>query len=104
MENENNKLLRIENKEIFQQIADVAKQYAEESFENQFIKPVILANAVALLQKRMSDEFIKGISKTIMGTRLGFKTDGKAYDTNIIRNCMIEAALNGFYWTGNEFL
>jgi len=63
------------------------------------------ANVIRQLKKLLTDNIVKGIKENLENTALGFKTDKKdsGYPVPIIRNCLIQAALEGFFWHGNEF-
>jgi hypothetical protein len=64
----------------------------------------VKANVIAELQKALTPEFVTNIKKTLENNRLGFKTDNKeGYPLETIKTCLIESAIQGFYWHGNEF-
>lgn len=71
---------------------------------NQMVVATAQANVVKQLKAILTDPFVMGIKQTLENSSLGFKTDKTdGYPVNVIRTCLIESALNGFYWHGNEF-
>lgn len=63
------------------------------------------ANVISELRKALPDELVKKIKDNLENNRLGFKTDKEdgGYPIKAIRDCLIESAVNGFLWHGNEF-
>ncbi len=62
------------------------------------------ANVIAELRKALSRELVENMKKNLENNRLGFLTDKDGgYSIDVIRDCMIESAVAGFYWHGNEF-
>jgi len=68
-----------------------------------------MAQCVQDLKQSFTDEIMKAVVMPMMNTKLGFRTDlpnyknKNVYDIATVRNCAIEALLNGVNLTGNEF-
>lgn len=85
-------------------IDNVTRQFFGRTFENHFRESLALANAVKALKTHMPDNLVIGIKKTLENTSLGFKTDKEeGYPITTIKKCLIESALRGLHWNGNEF-
>jgi hypothetical protein len=70
-----------------------------------FEKAYRIADAIGQLKSLLTDEYMKPIM-ALQGTALGFKTDkdkANGYDIGVVKNCVIEAVLNGVQPTGNHF-
>ena len=81
-----------------------------------FQKAFQMASAIERLNELLTDEYMKPIMQ-LQGTALGFKTDkdlvknpsgkgylkGEGYPIEIVKRCLIEAVLNGYQPTNNEF-
>ena len=93
-----------ENFEVLNQITTEFRE-TEAEMANHFMVAALKANAIRQMKKILTDEFVKVIKDNLENTKLGFKTDRKegGYPLETIRRCLIECALNGIYWHGNEF-
>ena len=69
-----------------------------------------MAEAISSMRELLTDEVMKPIMK-LQGSRLGFRTDkdkernkegGFGYPLEVVRDCLIEAVLNGARPSGNE--
>ncbi len=76
-----------------------------------FERAYLMADAMEKLKTMLTPEYMKPIM-LLQGTRLGFKTDkdknkdgskGQGYSEDEVKHCLIEAVLNGFEVTGNQF-
>jgi len=97
--------LAIKDETPFLAIEQVSEEYHQliEESRNDFIRMVVTAKAVSAMKKLLTDEIV-GVAMALQNTKMGFKTDKKqGYDIATIRNCMIEAHLNGVRIIGNEF-
>lgn len=95
------------NNEIIKRLDEAANQgiVATTEIASQFERAFVIAQAVNSLRELLTDEVMQPIMK-LQGNRLGFKTDkdmDRGYDLSVVRDCTIEAILNGVYVTGNEF-
>ena len=103
MENEITQIVKIKDSKMesaFTKIGEITKSYTDKVLENNFLKPAILCESIAELKSILTDDIVQKIADNLMGNRLGFKTDrdfgnnGK-YSVAVIKNCLIESALNG---------
>lgn len=78
---------------------------------NGFKKAYLMASGIEQLRELLTAEFMAPIMK-LQGSKLGFRTDkdrnkdgtkGPGYSMDIVRDCVIEATLNGYEITGNQF-
>lgn len=78
---------------------------------NGFQKAYMVAQAIQEISALLTPEYMKPIMK-LQGNKLGFKTDkdltkdgakGPGYPEEIVKNCLIEAVLNGLQPVGNQF-
>lgn len=77
-----------------------------------FAKGFKMAEAISQLKALLTPEVMKPIME-LQGNKLGFLTDkdkpgkdgkgGKGYPMEVVKNCIIEATLNGLQITGNHF-
>mgnify|MGYP001072536423 CR=1 FL=1 len=68
-----------------------------------FRRTLTLASAIGELRSLLTPKVMEPIMN-LQNTSLGFKTDQPAgYQVDIVRDCLIEACLNGVYPVGNEF-
>ncbi|MGV8131694.1 MAG: hypothetical protein ACP5N7_06365, partial [Candidatus Pacearchaeota archaeon] len=81
-----------------------------------FEKAYQIASAIEKLESLLTDEYMKPIM-SLQGNALGFKTDkdmvkdkttgkyvkGDGYPASVVKRCLIEAVLNGYQPTNNEF-
>ena len=90
------------NELVVRQLDDVAKVGVEaQLIANQFEKTFAIADVVQRLQGLLTTQVLKPIMD-LQGKKLGFKVD-KPYPENIVRDCLIEATINGVYPVGNQF-
>lgn len=64
-----------------------------------------LAQAMTMLRETLTHEYMIPIL-ALQGTKLGFKTDSKekdGYPESIVKECLIEATLNGLEVVGNQW-
>lgn len=75
-----------------------------------FNKAFLMASGIQQLRELLTPEYMAPIMK-LQGSKLGFRTDkdivdykpGPGYPMEIVKNCIIEAVLNGLQVTGNQF-
>lgn len=101
------KMLSEQSLELFKDIdkkIEVVKEHKANKEINQMVVAAAQANVIKQLKTLLTDPFVSGMKGTLENSNLGFKTDkDDGYPISVIRTCLIEAALNGFYWHGNEF-
>jgi hypothetical protein len=78
-------------------VSRVLSQRDLEGFQQSFLR----AAAIQELRTLLNDEYMKPIM-AMQGSKLGFKAD-KVYDTQVVRECLIEAVLTGVQPYGNQF-
>ena len=72
---------------------------------SQFRKMAMVAGAIQELRNLLTPKVMAPIM-ALQGTSLGFRTDKDStggYSVDIVRDCLIEATLQGVYPVGNEF-
>jgi len=70
-----------------------------------FEKAFLTASAIQELKQALTPEFMAPIM-ALQGSKLGFKTDRDkdgGYPETVVKNCIIEAVLQGFQVVGNQF-
>lgn len=76
-----------------------------------FNKAYMMASGIIQLRELLTPEYMAPIMQ-LQGSRLGFRTDrdknqdgskGPGYPMEVVRECIIEATLNGYEVTGNQF-
>lgn len=70
-----------------------------------FERAYAIADSIGKLKELLTDEYMKPIMQ-LQGNKLGFKTDkdkSGGYPMEVVRNCLIEAVLNGVQPYGNQF-
>lgn len=84
--------------------AALAGQLTTSSSGGQFARALATANAVATLRDLLTKEVMANVMQ-LQNTALGFLTDRRdaPYSVDIVRDCLIEAVLNGVSPIGNEF-
>lgn len=94
-------------KKLNESIAKVLGASAINGFEKAFL----MAQAIQDLRSLLTPEYMKPIM-ALQGSKLGFRTDkdrnkdgtkGNGYPEAIVKDCVIEAVLNGLQVTGNQF-
>lgn len=79
-----------------------------QDMKGRFEKTFALARAVKSLQEMLTPEIMADIMP-LQGTKLGFDTDNdrdgkkKFYPVAVVKNCLIEALMEGVYPVGNQF-
>ena len=70
----------------------------------QFARALATANAVSTLRELLTKDVMANVMQ-LQNTALGFITDRRdaPYSVDVVRDCLIEAVLNGVSLTGNEF-
>jgi hypothetical protein len=86
---------------------DQVVQWASNDVQNMvgFERTYSLAQAMSQLSDILTPEYMKPIME-LQGKKLGFKTDSKepgGYPEKIVKDCLIEATLNGLQVVGNQF-
>jgi hypothetical protein len=70
---------------------------------SQFKRAFMVAEAVNELRAIMNPKVMESFMK-LQNTSIGFKTDRKdGYPVDVVRDCIIDATMNGVYCVGNEF-
>ena len=84
--------------------AAVAGQLTTSSSGGQFARALATANAVATLRDLLTKEVMANVMP-LQNTALGFMTDRRdaPYSVDVVRDCLIEAVLQGVSPIGNEF-
>jgi hypothetical protein len=74
------------------------------SQSSNFRRMAMVANAICQLRALLTPEVMAPVM-ALQNTSLGFKTDrkGDGYPMEIVRDCLIEATLQGVFPVGNEF-
>lgn len=88
-------------KQLNDQVLSVVGQEAITGFEKAFL----IATAVGFLREKLTDEYMQPIMN-LQGNKLGFRTDKDregGYGIKVVRECVIEAVLNGLQPYGNQF-
>jgi hypothetical protein len=76
-----------------------------------FQKAFLMASGIKQLRELLTPEYMAPIM-ALQGSKLGFRTDkdlnkdrtpGQGYPMEVVKNCVIEAVLNGLQVTGNQF-
>lgn len=68
-----------------------------------FKRTLSIASAIGELRSLLTPKVMEPIMN-LQNTSLGFKTDQTSgYQVDVVRDCLIEACLNGVYPVGNEF-
>lgn len=81
-----------------------ATQGALTTTGGQFTRALATASAVSTLRDLLTDDVMKSVMQ-LQNTSLGFMTDRKdaPYSVSVVRDCLIEAVLNGVSPVGNEW-
>lgn len=89
--------LQISAKKIDSAIALASQQ------TNGFLRAFNQAQAIEVIRECFTAEVLKPI-KSLQNTKIGFLTDSETgYKDETVKTCVIDALLNGFQVTGNEF-
>lgn len=75
-----------------------------------FQRAYMMAQGIKKLKELLTPEYMEPIMQ-LQGSRLGFRTDkdiidgkpGPGYSMEVVKMCVIEAVLNGYEVTGNQF-
>lgn len=76
-----------------------------------FQKAFLMASGIKQLKELLTNQYMAPIME-LQGSKLGFRTDkdrnkdgtpGPGYPIEVVRDCVIEAVLNGLQVTGNQF-
>jgi len=72
--------------------------------QSTFKRTLTIARAIGELRSLLTPKVMEPIMN-LQNTSLGFKTDQtvSGYQVDVVRDCLIEACLNGVYPVGNEF-
>lgn len=62
-----------------------------------------VAAAIQIMRRALTPEIVRGVLQPLAGTTLGFQTDRDSYPDDVIRDCAIEAVLNGLPLVGNRW-
>lgn len=72
-----------------------------------FDQAIVLATGYKALRAALTDEIMQELFMPLCGTKLGFRTDldskEKGYSVHIVRECVIDAMIQGARPVGNEF-
>lgn len=81
-----------------------AGQLTTSTAGGQFARALAAANAVSTLRDLLTKDVMANVMQ-LLNTTLGFITDRRdaPYSVDVVRDCLIEAVLNGVSLTGNEF-
>lgn len=93
-------------KETVTALDNIAKESMQiMTLAERFEKTFRLADAVNQLRDLLTPAVMEPIMK-LQGTKLGYKTDKDSaggYPSEVVRECLIEATMQGVYPVGNEF-
>ena len=64
-----------------------------------------LALGIKALRELLTDDFMRDVIMPLQNSQIGFATDKKdgGYPLDVVRDCYIDALVNGAYATGNEW-
>lgn len=85
-------------------ISDVINEQVVQVLEtnfNNFQSAFVMSTAIQKIDEVLTTEIMKPIL-ALQGKKIGFKTD-KIYGLQVVKDCVIEALLNGLQVTGNQF-
>jgi hypothetical protein len=75
----------------------------ELSATDEFMRPLVLAKAINNLRRAIDADSL-AVLRTMENTPLGFRTDrGDGYAEHVLRDCMIQAMLDGLSFAGNQW-
>lgn len=103
-------LVAIPTEELATKLQDVVLSVTGNQGLQGFHKAFLMASGIEQLRALLTPEYMAPIMK-LQGSKLGFRTDkdivdykpGPGYSMDIVKNCVIEAVLNGLQVTGNQF-
>lgn len=105
-----NELVIIPTEEVANKLQEVVLSVTGKQGLTGFNKAFLMASGIEQLRELLTPEYMAPIMK-LQGSKLGFRTDkdivdykpGPGYDMATVKNCIIEAVLNGLQVTGNQF-
>lgn len=106
-----NELAVMPTNEVADRLQEVVLSVAGSEGLNGFKKAYLMAEGILKLKELLTPEYMAPIMQ-LQGTKLGFRTDkdlnkdrskGPGYPMEIVKDCLIEAVLNGLEITGNQF-
>lgn len=100
-------LIARQDEGALQALDEIAVEASRQVIANygQFKQALVMAAAVRKMQEEISDPMMSDIM-ALQGTALGFRTDkdtANGYPLNVVKQCLIEATINGARPIGNEF-
>lgn len=111
MTNTKNELAVMPTEEVAQRLQDVVLSVTGTEGLNGFKKAYMMAEGIQKLKDLLTPQYMAPIMQ-LQGSKLGFRTDkdknqdgspGLGYSMEIVKDCIIEAVLNGLQVTGNQF-
>lgn len=106
-----NELAILPTEETAEKLNEVIMSVIGSEKLNGFRKAYLMAEGIKKLRELLTPEYMGPIMQ-LQGSRLGFRTDkdlkddktpGPGYPMEVVKNCVIEATLNGLQVTGNQF-
>lgn len=101
----------VPTEELAQKLQDVVLSVTGTEGLNGFKKAYMMAEGIKQLKELLTPEYMAPIMQ-LQGSKLGFRTDkdlnkdrtkGPGYPMEVVKDCIIEAVLNGLEVTGNQF-
>ena len=105
------KMVVMPNEAIAEQLQNVVLSVTGKEGLAGFQKAFLMASGIKQLRELLTPEYMAPIM-ALQGSKLGFRTDkdlnkdrtpGPGYSMEVVKNCVIEAVLNGLQVTGNQF-
>lgn len=112
--NKEKSLAVMPTEEHAQRLQDVVLSVTGVEGLNGFKKAYMMAEGIQKLKELLTNEYMAPIMQ-LQGSKLGFRTDkdlvkgpngwvkGPGYPMEVVKDCLIEATLNGLEITGNQF-
>ena len=99
------KLLTLKENTNLKEVGQVCEEYqlAVNEIGSEIEKMALMSKALGMVKERLDDGMVKQF-KSLENTRLGFQTDkNDGYPVAIVRNCLVQALIQGVKPIGNEF-
>lgn len=100
-----NALVIIPTEEVANKLQEVVFSVTGKEGLSGFNKAFLMASGIAQLKELLTPEYMAPIMQ-LQGSKLGFRTDKDktgGYSMDVVKDCIIEAVLNGLEVTGNQF-
>jgi hypothetical protein len=112
--NKKNELAVMPTQEAAERMNEIVLSVTGAEGLNGFRKAYLMAEGIKKLKELLTQEYMAPIME-LQGSKLGFRTDkdlvknngawvkGPGYPMEVVKDCLIEAVLNGLQPTGNQF-